>query len=219
MAGADEEYQRALRLEPNSANAHHWYALYLSAMKRHDEAVEHINRALELDPLAIGIRYNAAWVYLTTGRSDEALEMAKSALDLDANNAPAHGTLAVVYESKGLYEEAIQEFRAAQKLRGGYSPYAVEIAHVYALEGRDERARALLRHLLSDPGWGETAPYSLAVTYAALGDKNTAFYWLKRSVEDHSCTANEINNDHAIDSLRSDPRFRQIERRANLSPG
>lgn len=212
MPGADENYQRALMLDPNNANAHHWYALYLSAMKRPEEAILHIHLALEFDPLAIGIRYNAAWVYVAAGRYDEAILLARRALDLDPDSAPAHGTLAAAYQAKGLYEQAVVEFQTAQKLRADYSPYAVEVAHTYALEGKNHRARILLASLLSDSRWGDAAPYSFAVTYAALGQKDSAFRWLQRSVKDRSCTARELNNDHGLDPLRSDPRFSQIAR-------
>ena len=212
MAAADTNYQQALMLDPNNANAHHWYALYLSAMKRPDEAITHIRRAMELDPLSIAVRYNAAWVYMAAGRDDDALSLANRALELDQNCAPAHGTLAVAFVTKGMYEQAIGEFQTAQKLRAEYSPYAVEVAHTYALEGKTAKARALLSSLLSDRHWGDVAPYSFAVTYAALGQKDDAFRWLKHCAEDHSCTANEFNNDHSLDSLRGDPRFGQITR-------
>jgi hypothetical protein len=55
-------------------------------------------------------------------------------------------------------------------------------------------------------------PYTWAAAYASVGEKDKAFYWLKRSVDDHSCTASEINNDHGLDPLRSDPRFSEIAR-------
>jgi tetratricopeptide (TPR) repeat protein len=212
MAGADEDYQRSLTLDANNANAHHWYALYLSAMKRHEEAIQQVNRALELDPLAIGIRYNAGWIYMVAGRTDEALAIAQRALEMDPSSAPAHGTLAAVYVAKGQYEQAITEMRTAQTLRAEHSPYAVEVAHIYALAGKKEEARKMLASALADHGWSKVAPYSFAVTYASLGEKDKAFYWLKRSVYDHSCTAMEINNDHGLDPLRSDPRFSEIAR-------
>jgi TolB-like protein/DNA-binding winged helix-turn-helix (wHTH) protein/Tfp pilus assembly protein PilF len=211
MNAADENYQRALTLDPNNSNARHWYALYLSAMKRPDEAIEQIGRALELDPLAIGIRYNAGSIYLAAGRLDEAEVFAKRAIELDPNCAPAHGTLALVYEAQQQYTAAIKEFEIAQKLRAGYSPYAVEVAHMYALEGNTQRARTVLASLLSDSGWAQVAPYTFALTYTALGQKDYAFRWLKRCADDHSCTALEFNS-RALDPLRSDPRFTQIVR-------
>ena len=214
--GADEDYQRALTLDPSSANAHHWYALYLSAMQRPDEAIQQIDRALELDPLSLGILYNAGWVYVSAGRDNEGILLAQRALEIDPSSAPAHGTLAIAYQAKGLYQGAIGEFRQAQKLRGSYSPYAVEVAHVYALAGEKNRARSLLSSLLADHGWGSAAPYSFAVTYAALGDKDKAFDWLRRSIDDHSCTVTEINTDRGLDVLRTDSRFLAIRRQFHL---
>ena len=211
MPGADEDYQRALMLDPNNANAHHWYAIYLSGMKRSDEAIAQIRRALELDPLAIAIRYNAAWVYMGAERYDDAIMLAKQSVELDGNCAPAHGTLGSAYQANGMYEKAIEEFETAQKLRASYSPYAVEVAHTYAVQGNKEKARTLLASLLSDRHWGDVAPESFALTYAALGQKDDAFRWLKRCADDHSCTAFEFNN-RELDPLRSDPRFAQIAR-------
>jgi len=37
FTGADKEFNRAIELNPNYPFSHHWYALYLSAMERHDE--------------------------------------------------------------------------------------------------------------------------------------------------------------------------------------
>lgn len=212
LAGADSDYQRALALDPNNANAHHWYALCLAAAKRFDEAIQQIDLALELDPMAIAIHYNAGWVYIAAGRYDDALAAAQRALEIDPNNAPAHGTLAVAYRFKGKYEQAIAEFQKAQDLRAGYSPYEVEVARMYALEGRKDRARMLLASLLSDRRWGDVAPYSIALTYVALGQPDSAFRWLKRCADDHSCTPIEFNTDRELDSLRSDPRFAQFAR-------
>ena len=80
-----------------------------------------------------------------------------------------------------------------------------------SLEGNTQRARTVLASLLSDSGWAQVAPYTFALTYTALGQKDYAFRWLKRCADDHSCTALEFNS-RALDPLRSDPRFTQIVR-------
>ncbi len=216
--GADEDYQKAIALDPEYATAHARYALYLIAMSRPEEAIQQIDRSLELDPLSLPITYSAGWIYFQAGRHEEGLALSKKALEIDPANAPAHGGLAADYLTTGQYDRAIDEFRTAQKLRGGYSPYAIEVAHVYAVEGRRSEARSTLSRLLVDPQWGKVAPYSFAVTYAALGQKDNAFAWLRKSVDDHSCTVIEISTDRALDPLRSDPRFSEI-RRAFRLPG
>jgi TolB-like protein/DNA-binding winged helix-turn-helix (wHTH) protein/Flp pilus assembly protein TadD len=214
--GADEDYQRAISLDPGYATAHHWYALYLAAMLRQAEALREIRRALDLDPLSVAINYGAGSILTQAGRYDEAAVQLQRALEIDPNNAMTHGGLAVVYERKRLYERAASEFEIAQRLSGGYSPYAVELVHVYALEGQVPKARAVLRGLLADGKWAEVSPLSFARAYIALGEKKEAFRWLQRSIDDRSCTAAEINTDRDLDALRSDPRFEEIRHRFHL---
>jgi len=52
-----------------------------------------------------------------------------------------------------------------------------------------------------------------------LGERDKAFYWLKRCVDDHSCTASEINTDPGLEPLRPDPRFSPIARLFLPLPG
>ncbi|MGH9432853.1 MAG: winged helix-turn-helix domain-containing protein, partial [Terriglobia bacterium] len=72
-SGADENYQRALSLDPGYATAHHWYALYLAAMLRQTEAIREIRRALDLDPLSVAVNYGAGSILTQAGRYDEAV--------------------------------------------------------------------------------------------------------------------------------------------------
>ena len=208
--GADENFQHSIILDPGYANAHHWYALYLAAMMRSSEAMREINTALNLDPLSTAINYNKGFILMQAQRYGEAIEQFKKALEIEPKSAAAHGGLALAYMRNGMYKEAKAEFRIAQNLRGEFSPYEVEIAHVEALEGNSDSARRQLKLLKKKRGWGLTAPYTFAVSYAALGEKDEAFRWLQASVDDHSCTVSEINTDPALAPLRSDPRFTNI---------
>ena len=47
----EKEYKRAIELNQNYATAHQWYSEYLSAMRRHAEAIVEAQRAQQLDPL------------------------------------------------------------------------------------------------------------------------------------------------------------------------
>jgi TolB-like protein/DNA-binding winged helix-turn-helix (wHTH) protein/Tfp pilus assembly protein PilF len=177
-AEADANYQRAISLDPGYATAHHWYAQYLSAMSRHDEAIQEIKRALELDPLSVAINYNSGAIYTEAGRYGEAVAQLRRALEIDPGNAVTHGALAVAYERKKLYKQAVAEFETAQRQQGGYSPYAIEAVHVYAMAGETAKARAVLHHLLDSGNWAEVSPISFARAYASLGKKDEAFRWL-----------------------------------------
>jgi hypothetical protein len=65
----------------------------------------------------------------------------------------------------------------------------------------------------------------LAEVYAAMGDKERAFYWLEEAYKhrDMAPAADDaglvmINVDHMMDPLRADPRFKDLVRRVGLSP-
>lgn len=58
-SAAEREFKRALELNPNSANTHKLYWLYLSSLGRHEEALAEINNAIRLDPL--NLKYSTTW--------------------------------------------------------------------------------------------------------------------------------------------------------------
>ena len=68
------ELQRAIELNPNDANANHWYALALAAMGRFDEALLQIQRTRDIDPLAVMAHANAGLIMYLAGRFRDAIE-------------------------------------------------------------------------------------------------------------------------------------------------
>ncbi|MCA1814987.1 MAG: tetratricopeptide repeat protein [Acidobacteria bacterium] len=134
-AGAEDGLRHSIELNPNYANAHHWYALNLASLGRDDEALREINRALELDPLSLPINTNVAFVLFMARRYDEAAEKCRKALDMDSTFALAHKRLALVYEQKGMYREAVAEFRQAADGSDDHPNALAGLAHALALSG------------------------------------------------------------------------------------
>ncbi len=71
---AEHEFRRAIDLNPNYAPAHNWYAAYLNAMQRFDEAGAEQKIAQELDPLSLTIAMNAADPYYFARQYSLAIE-------------------------------------------------------------------------------------------------------------------------------------------------
>jgi Tfp pilus assembly protein PilF len=90
---AEREYRRALQLRPSYADAHSWYAYYLAAMGRFDEAIEQVRAAETLDPLSVATHLNASWVYYLARKEDEAIAHVKRALTLDPHMSITHGSI------------------------------------------------------------------------------------------------------------------------------
>lgn len=213
---AEANYRRSLALDPNNATSHEWYAIFLGAMRRSDEAIKEIDRALELDPLSLPVNYNASTIYLQAGRNAEALELAKRSLEVDRNSVPAHLTLAAAYERTGQYPQAIAEFQRASQEDDEVSNDSPMVAHCYALQGNRVKAVAILHRCLANADGPLGGAYGLTLIYAALGEKNRSLYWLSKAVEERSCNANEINADWRLDVLRADPRFAEIRAQFGL---
>jgi TolB-like protein len=82
-AAAEQEFQRALELNPNFAGIHRYHAEFLSTMEDHAQAIAEARRAHELSPLQL-IAYTMVGVTLHNARQyDQAIEQCQEVLELD----------------------------------------------------------------------------------------------------------------------------------------
>ncbi|HEY3203865.1 MAG TPA: protein kinase, partial [Thermoanaerobaculia bacterium] len=215
--GAEKEFQRALELNPNSADAHEAYATYLAAMERHAEAATHIERAERLDPLSLLVLTDAAWVFYCAREYDQAIEASRKAVDLDQRFWPAYTYLGLAYEKKGRFAEAIAALEKARELDD--NPTILEmLGGAYAASGRRDDARKVLGELTERSKKGYVCPYEVATVYVGLGEKDSALRWLEKAEEDRADCVPWMRPDPKLDPLRSDPRFRELLRRVGFPP-
>src|SRR5579863_10317967 len=100
---ADEEFRRAIDLDPNNANAHHWYATYLQAMRRSDESLNEIDRAQALDPNSSSILADKGILLLRAGHRQEGLRLLRQLEQDDPNAVSPHRYLRFAYREQGDY--------------------------------------------------------------------------------------------------------------------
>src|SRR5260370_21634616 len=93
-AGAEQEFKRAIELNPNSATAHHWFGAYLANMGRSEEGLGETKKAQELDPLSLIINTSLGWQLYVARHNDQAAEQLRKVLDIAAKFAPARRMLA-----------------------------------------------------------------------------------------------------------------------------
>ncbi|MCI0621569.1 MAG: winged helix-turn-helix domain-containing protein [Acidobacteria bacterium] len=215
--GAEEEYQKSIALNPTYAVAHSWYAEYLTAMGRHDEAMAEIQRAQQLDPLSLFINRDVGWVLYMQRQYDRAMAQLQDTLEIDPNFASAHWFLGWVYEQDGLLEEAIAEFRKSMSLSEGNSRMLAEIGYALARSGKRSEAQRVLEELKELSKRRYVVPYEIAIIYIGLGEKDQAFQWLDKTCEDRNCDLIFLRVEPKLDSLRSDARFADLIGRLGLS--
>jgi TolB-like protein/Flp pilus assembly protein TadD len=213
---SDREFQRAIELNPNYATAHHWYGVtYLAKMGRFDEAIAEVKRAQELDPLSLIINADLGNTYIQARQYDKAIEQLRKTIEMDQSFYFAHWQLGVAYEMKGSLQEATLEYQKARQLND--DPWVLALlGHVSAAAGRKDEALKTLDQLKEISNHRYVSGYGFAIIYAGLGEKNQAFQWLERSCQDHEGRITRIKVDPLLDSLRSDPRFADLERRVGL---
>jgi TolB-like protein/DNA-binding winged helix-turn-helix (wHTH) protein/Flp pilus assembly protein TadD len=216
-AGAEAEYKRALELNPSYSLAHAWYADYLSKRGRHEEAIAEARRARELDPISVGRTAFLAAILYRARKYDEAIGACQKALELDSNHPNTFWFLALSYEQKREFPEAIAQLEKAVRLTRGSPMYRGLLANAYALAGERAKALSTLDELKALSQQRYVSPLDIAVVYTGLGDRNSAFQWLEKAYQERTMRIQELPQP-IFDSLRSDPRFRDLMRRIGLPP-
>ncbi len=217
--GAEKEFKRAIALNSNYPQVHHWYAIYLANMGRQDESIREAKRAQELEPLSLFINLTTGITFYLARKYDQAIEEHLKVIEMDANFVAAHTNLGLAYEQKGLREQAIAEYQRVNDLAGDMPTVRVTaqllIAHVYAAWGKRSEAEKTLNELWRQP---DLTPYSflIATVYTGLGDKERAFEWLNKAYEKHDGQMVMLKVDPNLDGLRADPRFTDLLRRVGL---
>jgi hypothetical protein len=84
--------------------------------------------------------------------------------------------------------------------------------------GRREDAHRILDQLIDKSRQQYVAADSIATVYAALGQKDDAFRWLERAIDEHSAPAASFIFHPEFRPLRSDPRFADLVRRIGIDP-
>ncbi|HUU15503.1 MAG TPA: tetratricopeptide repeat protein, partial [Terriglobia bacterium] len=215
-SGAEREYQRGIELNPGYATAHHWYAVFLTSMGRHAEAIAEIRKARELDPLSIRIYANVGLVLYSAREYDQALEELRKVLELDPNDLASNEWLGWVYSQKGMYEEAIAAFRRAQDLSTGGGESPLILAYGYAVAGKRGEALKILAALKNPSRRSYLPPVLVAIVYVGLGDKEEALAWLEKGYAERAASLDYLKVGPMFDPLRSDPRFQDLLRRMNF---
>ena len=217
-SGLEDVFKRAIEMNPTHAIAYHWYAEYLGAMKRFDEAIAMVKRALQLEPLSPIISLTLAGAYNQARMHDEAIEELQKGLELDPNHSSLRNELAETYIQKGMYDEAIDEMQKAVAFSGRSTERLAGLGHCYAAAGKKASALEILDELNRLSKDRYVSPYCVAMVYASLDQNDKAFAYLEEAYEERNPNLIELNTEPAFDRLRRDRRYGELVRRIGLVP-
>ena len=214
-AGAGEEFQRALELNPGAVGAHADHAMYLWAMGRGDEATAELQRAQQLDPLSLSVNLWLGRSFYFAHDFDRAIEQYRKTIELDPTYSWAHLFLAIAYHTVGNYDQAVEEMSKARELQGDRE-FTLAVGKAYKRAGYAGALRVLAEDTEHKWRRGQEQAASLALIYAKL-DKEKAFMWLEKAYQERSrALPYLLRADPQFDNLRPDPRYADLLRRLSL---
>jgi len=220
--GAESEFRRAIALNPNYPTAHQWYAQYLAYVGRFEEALKEAYKAQKLDPLSPIIHTVCGDTCLRARKYDEAITQLKKAIEIDPEFSLAHTKLRDAYLGLANYREAIEESRVAGGLSSTNREQALksvaELENAYLQSGAEGYWRKRFELAINERrrptklGYDDSS-YCLASISARVGEKDLAFEWLERAVDERDVSVMYFRTAPEFDSLRSDPRYSELARR------
>ncbi len=222
FAGAENEFKRAIEINPNYATAHQWYSELLGRQGRIDEALVEIKKAYEVDPFSTAVNMNVGLRYLEAARTDEAVTQFKKTIELSPDYPMAYWSLADIYLERGMYEESFAMSSKGNLLLKVETPESEErktseLRQAVKAEGVRGYWRKALEYEMEWYERGLTTPFYVAAVYAELGDKDKAFEWLEKAYVTHAFDLANLKTNRRFRSLHSDPRFHDLVRRIGLS--
>jgi serine/threonine protein kinase/TolB-like protein/Flp pilus assembly protein TadD len=214
-AAADAEFERALELNPNYASARHWYARHLALTGRRTESIAQFKRARELDPLSAYIALDSNFPFLFAGDYESSIEQINRAIELNEKFWFAHWMRGWANQMKGNLSVAIADYRKAQSIENSVTIQTF-LAHAYAVSGRRAEARKILAGPLKVAQQAYANAPMIAAVYAGLGEREQAFAWLDKGLEERNEWMIWLKYDHRFGALRNEQRFQQLLRRVGL---
>jgi len=211
-SAAEREWKRAHELDPTYPAS---YPPYLTAVGRFDEAIRTQESLLSKTPLDLNMNMDLAAILLSVGQTDRSIEQTRKTLEIDPNYWWAYQTLGMAYERKKEYAEAMAALEKARSVDSGAWSLAY-LGAAYGTAGYAAQARRIIEELKEISKTRHVSPYSFALVYSGLNDKDQAFEWLDRAYEARSFGMTQLKVETILENLRSDPRFKELLKRMNL---
>jgi Tfp pilus assembly protein PilF len=220
VAGAQREFERAIKLDPKSVRAHHWYATFLLALGRLPESLQEIERAQQLDPTSASILADKGLILFHNREKEQAITLLKQIESTEPDFLSPHNYLAIIYFTQGDYRQYLVEARKAATLLHDERRLAIVAASEkgFASGGSRGMLNAMLKQQMSLHENGQESAYDLAATYAALGQKKEALDNLENSYQKREPEIVSIRIDPWLDNLHDEARYREILAKIGLPP-
>lgn len=213
-------FERAIQLDPNAAQTHHWYALTLMVMGETETPLREISRAQELNPESRAIVANKALILFYAGRVDDAVMILQQLSKAEPNLRSAPEYLATIYLDQGRLTDFLREYRRAAEIAGSSARLAIADAAETGLRqsGGEGLLSAMYAEQISQYEKNLEPAYKVAGTAAMLGRNDDAIRYLEEAARRKEDEMLGIRIDPLFKGLRADTRYLAIVRREGFVP-
>ena len=213
---AEDQFKRAIQLNPNYATAHYWHSVLLQTTGRLQESVTAAEKAQVLDPLSPVIGMGVVQAYFFSGQYDKAVEECHRYLDMDPSFVVARDFLVHLHVQNGLFEEATEEAKRLLDVSERKSEAMAHLAYVYAASGKTEEAKKLFEASVADAEFGYSNPTIFIIVCSILGDLDNAYRWAEKARESGRIALHSLRFSPDLQRFRTDPRYSLLLAKAHL---
>ena len=214
--GAETEYKRSIKLNPNYPMAHYHYSYHLAVSGRFEQAIQEATEALSREPMSGVLNAAFAFVLMLGRKYDACIEQVLTAIEVDPNMTLSYWTLGLAYEQKGMYGEAVSAYEKCLALGGAIGYSKAFISHARGKSGDRSKALAALHDLQEAAKNSYVPTLASVIAYDGLMEKELALESLHRSWENRETNLVFLKTWPHFDYIRDDPRFQEIEHRVGL---
>jgi cytochrome c-type biogenesis protein CcmH/NrfG len=208
MERANELARRALKLDPQLADAHLAYGHVYGQKYEYSLAAQEFREATRLEPQN-GLAWDMlSWAlgYQQPPEAKGAEEAARQALRLQPNQFAAYYHLARALIAQGRYDEAMGALRTGKDLNPNSAILDMGVAQVYLAQGDPGRAIPLLQASKKSA----VNMFWLACAYSAHGEQDKALSAMKNAFDSGFRDFTAIEASPYLTGLRAEQRFREL---------
>ena len=213
---AEEEFRRAIDLNPRYAWAHQLFSFVLAARAQHGDAIVEGHTAVELDPGSVSARRGIAWQYYLARRWDQARHHLERAIVMNPNSEENYRLLGHTLAVEGQLAEAERVLRETIEMPEAGSYSRATLAYALARGGKEAEARAILEALLAEHEREYVSPVGIAMIHAGLGEIERAIDWTERAYAERRGWLCYVRVNPLMDPMRGHPRFEALVERMRL---
>jgi len=214
---SEQEFHRALALNPQSVSTYFAYGEYLASIGRPEQAVAELQKALKIDPLSPEINSFLAWDYYLMRDQERCLSASKRSMQMFPDFWLPHMGAGMCYYAQSRFAEATKEYEQAQSMNPESTFSVAGAGMSCARAGRRSEAYRAIDKLKAMSRTTYVSPAYIALIYQVLGDKDNAFAWYDKAYDDRAEWLLWLTIDPIYDSARSDPRFVALVKRVGVA--